>query len=362
MQSDTHVNALSEAFFGQLALYSVAHFCVDFACGALVSGMVWPSDYAYAGVILYNGLAFAGQMPLGIWADKFNRNALVAAMGCALVFLGLIAGLCLPEVILISVILAGVGNAFFHLGGGIDVLNSSGERLGPLGIFVSPGALGLFLGISLAPGDLTEALLPMILNVLCAVGILIYQLKVFHSLKSQNEPLSFALKKPKGMGLCLYALLGLFLVVALRSYVGFALSFSWKTGVWVTVLTVALVAGKRLGGLLSDWIGLQKTAIATLAIAALAFLFPDVPAMGTLAVLFFNMTMPMTLWALTRIMSGARGFAFGTLTCALYVGWLPIAFKWAPKLQMGAPFAVLTIVSLALLIPALAACPKGSPK
>ena len=41
-----------------------------------------------------------------------------------------------------------------------------------------------------------------------------------------------------------------------------------------------------------------------------------------LAVFCFNMTMPMTLWALSQIFAQAKGFAFGTLTCALFVGFM----------------------------------------
>ena len=38
----------------------------------------------------------------------------------------------------------------------------------------------------------------------------------------------------------------------------------------------------------------------------------------------FNMTMPVTLGALGRMLPGVKGFAFGTLTLALFVGLVPI--------------------------------------
>lgn len=43
-----------------------------------------------------------------------------------------------------SCLIAGIGNAMFHIGGGIDVLNISDKKATLSGIFVSTGALGIF--------------------------------------------------------------------------------------------------------------------------------------------------------------------------------------------------------------------------
>ena len=47
------------------------------------------------------------------------------------------------------------------------------------------------------------------------------------------------------------------------------------------------------------------------------------PIAGILAVFFWNMTMPLTLWAMAGVLSGARGFSFGLLTFALFLGFCP---------------------------------------
>ena len=85
------------------------------------------------------------QAPLGLLADKVNRNAVLAAAGCVIVALSAF----LAKYAVLACIVAGIGNAFFHLGGGIDTLNDCGEKCGKLGVFVSPVAFGIFFGTKL---------------------------------------------------------------------------------------------------------------------------------------------------------------------------------------------------------------------
>lgn len=313
-----------QAFRGKLAVYSVAHFCVDFACGCLITSRFWPFADGILAVILYNFFAFAGQMPIGILADRWNRNALVSTIGCGLVAAGvLVATFNIPMVLLAAAVIAGIGNAMFHMGGGIDVLNVSGKKSGPLGIFVSPGALGLFLGVAYGQTQGYVTLLPCALMAICVAGIALYQKLKAHTFSSQNVPFSMRITSSVGKTLTVCAIAALFIVVTLRSYVGLTQAFEWKSEWhWGSFLIASLVLGKALGGILSDKFGMRKTACVTLSLAALGYAFSSYPVVGVLAVFCFNMTMPMTLWALSQIFAQAKGFAFGTLTCALFVGFM----------------------------------------
>lgn len=67
----------------RLTVYSASHFLVDFSCALLIFRTVSASGDPTALFILYNYCAFALQMPVGLLADKLNRNALMAAAGCA---------------------------------------------------------------------------------------------------------------------------------------------------------------------------------------------------------------------------------------------------------------------------------------
>jgi hypothetical protein len=124
-----------------VSVYSAAHFLVDFACAFLMfRGAEGTPDW-YLCVLLYNFCAFAMQMPLGVLADQWDRNSLFAAIGCVLV--GAAFGLrYLPVAAAVTL---GVGNGMFHVGAGVDVLNISEEKSGALGVFISPGAFGIYL-------------------------------------------------------------------------------------------------------------------------------------------------------------------------------------------------------------------------
>lgn len=329
-----------------VSAYSIIHFLLDFACAFFVFRSIVDTPEGYLCILLYNFCAFAMQMPLGIIADKLNRNPLFAAIGCA--FVALAFGLVQAPVV--ATIIIGIGNAMFHLGGGIDVLNISEKKLGALGVFVSPGAFGVFYGTMLGRGlGFPVAAVPI---ALLAAAVLVY---VLHKAQRGAYPknASFALSGV-GAGRFLAAAACLFLVVCLRSFAGLALDFSWKgVGYWGTALICAVVFGKTIGGFAADRFGLLPTTVVSLGLSALLFLLPGVPVAGVAALLLFNMTMPITLFALAKIMPGAKGFAFGLLAFGLFIGFLPVYFS--VNISRAAPwlFALLSAISLVLLLTGL---------
>ena len=129
-----------------MLIYSIIHFVVDFSCAVLISNIIIPqltgSFSLFFAIIIYNFFAFAIQLPIGILADKINKNAICSALGCVLV----IMAFAISRFGITSCLIAGIGNAMFHIGGGIDVLNISDKKATLSGIFVSTGALGIFLG------------------------------------------------------------------------------------------------------------------------------------------------------------------------------------------------------------------------
>ena len=129
-----------------VTIYSIIHFIVDLSCALLISSLVTPKmgeDIGiYIAIVLYNFFAFAIQLPIGIIADKVNKNAICSAIGCLIVAIAY----AFSNWGIIACVIAGIGNAMFHVGGGIDVLNISEKKATLSGIFVSTGALGLFLG------------------------------------------------------------------------------------------------------------------------------------------------------------------------------------------------------------------------
>ncbi|MCL2057694.1 MAG: hypothetical protein FWH01_01360 [Oscillospiraceae bacterium] len=301
---------------------------------------------AYLCVLLYNFCAFAMQMPIGIIADKLNRNNLLATIGCFLVGLAH----ALVSIPVTAVIFAGIGNALFHIGGGVDVLNISEKKLGPLGVFVSPGAFGIYYGTMLGRGSALSAnAVPLVIIVaMCAIYT------VYKSQKgAYPKNAAFSLEGAGAPDMLISAVC-LFLVVCLRSFLGLALDFSWKSaGHWGTALICAVVFGKTIGGFIADRFGAFKTALISLAIATILFLMPHIPAASVAAVLMFNMTMPITLWVMAKIMPGAKGFAFGLLTFGLFLGFLPVYLGVDVSQFISWIFALISAASLAILLTGL---------
>ena len=321
------------------AIYSAAHFLVDFACAYLVYRHVWGAESYPEAVLLYNFCAFALQMPLGVITDRFGNGRAFAAAGCVLVavsaFLsGSPVALCLA---------AGIGNALFHIGGGTDILSISGSRAGLLGVFVSPGAFGLFTGAMLKEHASVQPVC-MAVRAVTAAAILLYCPRLKAELPDPGEP-------PRSRARFVW-LIPLFAVVCIRSFGGFTFGFSWKAGIWSWILAGCVVSGKMLGGFLYDRFGGIRTAAVTLGAGALLFALSGYPAAGCAAVLLFNMTMPVTLRAAADILRPGKGFSFGLLTFALFIGFIPV---WTGLSRPGgSAFHIgMCLLSLALLLPVL---------
>ena len=322
-----------------LILYSASHFWVDLSCAFLVFRALSGSPDFMLCLLLYNFCAFALQMPFGLLADRLDRNGATAAAGCGITALAYLAPI--PA---LAAVMAGVGNALFHLGGGIDVLNRSQKRAWALGVFVSPGALGLYLGTLWGKGTAPGALAAPVGLLLLAWMILARCRRIFSGFRSGNAPVDLC--APDGYG----KLAPLFLVVALRSYMGMNQSFAWKgEGSWTLVLTLALVLGKTAGGFALDRAGARNASGWSLGLAGVLYLASAFPLPGVLAVFLFNMTMPITLWAAARVMPGAKGFTFGLLTFALFLGYLPSFLGWPNLLTGPAGYMAVAAVSLLLL-------------
>ena len=280
-------------------LYAAVHFLVDGICAWAMLGR-FGGDYG--GLLVYNFCAFALQLPLGAVLDRLSgrRMPLIfASFGCALTILGA----------LVHPAMLGLGNALFHVGGGVDVIRDGG-KCEKLGIFVAPGALGLYLGGLLA-GKMPWLLLPAAL-LMAALLIPVRACGEFSTAPSQKQPMLLLI--------CCFA------VVVLRSFVGFSVVFPWKAGWLAFAAVLAVVLGKMAGGAFAARFGARRVTVCSLSMAAVCYGPGNIPIFGLLALLCFNMTMPLTLHALWRRFPEYPGSVFGCLTLALFVGFLPTYF------------------------------------
>ena len=320
----------------KLIAASAAHFCVDLCSAALFFGYLDSSTHWWLCMVLYNTCAFALQLPLGIVADARNRNLPFASLGCGLIAVGFF----LRGMPVCAAAVCGLGNGMFHVGGGLEIMNSS-EKASPLGVFVSPGAVGLYLGTAYASFFSGHGWLLPVIMVFTGLGLLGLG-KEDGSFVSRNAPLSLVPSKDS-----LLPLVCLFFVVVIRSLMSgaFSTGLSSLPGL-VPVLCLAL--GKMAGGFAGDRLGLRPAAVISLCGTALLLFLPR--GYATLAALFlFNMTMPLTLHEAARLLPGAKGTAFGLLTLALFVGVLP-RFAGMPLSFPSHAWAAVSLLSLGLLL------------
>ena len=321
----------------QFTVYCLGHFWIDFSCALLLFTHLREGDQWLLCVLLYNFCAFALQMPIGLLADLFSRNSCVAAFGCGLAALGwFFAGSPIP-----AAVLSGLGNGCFHVGAGIDVLKA--KKSAALGVFISPGAFGIYLGTLLGKGAVLAGW-PVIIGLVC-FGILpvLLDLRQRGGLHSGNPPVSLTLNSR-------WALVCLVIVVVLRSYVGMMQNFDWKKGSLALAAVCMLVFGKAAGGFLGDAVGMRKAALFSLGLSAPLFLFGEMPLAGLAAIFLFNMTMPVTLWGVSRLLPEAKGFSFGLLSFGLFLGFLPTYASVSVPLPGAWICSLGAVVSLALLL------------
>lgn len=336
------------------ACWSAAHLLVDMGCALMLTGVLGKrlsaAELAEA-VLLYDMLAFVLQLPFGFFLDMADRNVCgaVCAAGCFLVAAADFITLFFGDGASVWLVLflagfAGLGNACFHIGAGTDVLRIAGEEASLLGGFVSTGALGLYLGSRAGRyGEVLLALAGALLLLLSALLFILWKERTF---RIRQKSVSFSLSLGSAL-----AAAGLFtLVIMYRSYLGFMMKYSWRSGFLIGLFsTVCVMAGKITGGIAGDLFGWGKTVGISLGLSAVLALFSEDSAIcGILALFLFNMTMPITMTGLALAMPEFKGSAFGINTTALFIGF--IWAYYAKEAVTGRQMSLQILVSLAIFL------------
>ena len=349
-------------------LFSIIHMLVDGLCAFTMAAVSPSGNAVISAFIVYNFCAFVLQMPIGAVidglisrSDNHKLPLLFSIYGSVITLAGSLILIFLPGTILTAysgVIVLGIGNAMFHVGGGVGSIiedhinNKKGQNLG---LFVAPGALGLYLGAKL----LTLNPIIMLFTYMIIVGIIIFLLnKAFAltDLSLKYKPVSSPVERRD-----LILIICCFIVVVLRSYIGFSVSMPWKTGTLLPLLAViCIVLGKFGGGVLAARFDVRLVISVTLIICTIGYAFIDIPMIGLITLFLFNTTMPITLYLLVNRFKNMPGLYFGFLTVALFAGYVPSALSLTPSVNNRLIGIFGCIVSLILLLAATVSVSKKS--
>lgn len=301
-----------------LTLNAIAHLLVDGVCLAALFGAGADTSQLMTAVMLYNTLAFTTQCLVGLWTDHTGLSKKAEPLSMLLVA----AGYFLPAPLLVRVAMIGLGNSCFHVCGGTVTLEQSRGKSSPLGVFVAPGAIGVLLGRSF----------PKLGHMLAALLIL-FAAAIFFAYRKDGDRKApagpeagktCALPDYRGDAFPGMAAALLTAAVAVRAIGGSCAEFPWNTGVaTAAAMTLFVFAGKTAGGFLCDRIGAVKSSAVSILPAALlaAFLGANMPA-SLLGQFLLNLSMPVTLWLLYKLMPKEPGLAFGLAASALWPGTL----------------------------------------
>ncbi len=383
----------SFADYRSLFIFSLAHFVVDFACAFLLFRLTAlgaiPEEKVFTTYALYNLLAFG--LEVGFGACLTERTARIAStLGCVLLMTGVLLGasasraigfsgadilsttpnalsaFALPSELsrlyrlsLLGAVCVGVGNALFHVGGGIDALTRNAGRYWRSGVFLAPGSLGLAFGGLLGKQVNSWSNFDVVSGMVAVCGILIWFCCAY---VEKVKPLPSDEKSPVDWKFCsrAFVLVASLVIVFTRSSVGFAAPAVRETSNLIMPSAIAMAfcsfGGKFLGGFLADLFGARRVGALTIFIAIPTLCYCESERVFLLGVFLLNISTALTLVETARSYGGKPGVAFGLTTLVLLSGYFTL-FPIRNILDNGAQNSVrLTIVALLSLSVASSLC------
>lgn len=323
-------------------LFTILHFLVDGICALVIFSSLYDDDDKTKALIIflvYNIIAFCTQPFVGLLIDKYkNKERLFLIIS----IISLMLGITFKFQYIISAILLGIGNSFFHVSGGKYVISKTNNNIVSLGVFVSTGALGLAIGTNIHHLSIWITFISLAL-IITSILLLSKDIEIEENNISNELNLNH--------NWILILTLMIITVVLIRSFVGKIIPLDFDKPIWVLLLIGAsAMLGKALGGVIAKFIGINKTIIITMVLSAIILIcFNSNLYLSLFGILLFNCSMPLTLYLINDLLKQKEGFAFGLLAAFLVPGYLFGMFNYpiiATKIMIG----ILSFLSLLLVI------------
>ena len=324
--------------------YFFIHFIIEVTSFYILTSYT-KSNLIWIIALLYDFLAFVPQGLFGYLKDK-KVNLDFTILGLVLSTLALMLLYFIVNAIVVISIIS-IGNCLIHIEGAEETLRSSKGKMTPSALFVSGGSFGLITGKLLSKYNINIIYI-ILINLLMIVPIIVSH-KNKNLINDENlEKYNFSNKKISNIKVIVLATI----VVIVRAYMGYGIPTSWNKTVVETILLYCFMGvGKALGGIMIDKIGIRKTAfISTL--GALPFLIfgNNLMIVSLIGIMFFSMTMAITLGLIVSVLKKYPGVAFGFTTIGLFLGSLPMFFMRIKSFYINCIIVItLTIVCVIIL-------------
>lgn len=335
-------------------LYFYIHFVTEVICFYYLSKTVGNSLLLWLFPLVYDTLAFVPQSIIGYISDKFPKIKFSVIGVILMSFSGILFRFCPDISPYFSVVFLCLGNACVHINGAEVTLRSSDGKLSHSAIFVSGGSFGVITGKILASQHIPDwaVILLLITSIPFILLAETYREEADKTSDCPCRKFNYASDKIPAGAVVFLAVL----VVIVRGYMGYGIPTAWKkTMVQSVILYVTMGIGKALGGIIADTFGVKKTAIFS-ALAAVPFLLfgNEKMIISIIGVMFFSMTMSITLALLVSVLKNAPGLAFGWTTIGLFFGTVPIFFfRLTTVAANSIMIVVLTAVSIIAMLTAI---------
>lgn len=340
-------SVLMQKNIGAGYLYFYIHFVVEVICFYTLAKIIGDSIFLWIVPFMYDAFAFVPQALIGYISDKYPKIN-IGIIGTILLLIGLI--ICNLHILgYIPLIILCLGNCCLHVSGAETTLRASNGKLSHSAIFVAGGSFGVITGKLL--GTLNFSYLFLVLLGLTMIPFILLADEYRKEADKQKQPCKNFNYINKKINPFIIILLAVFVVIV-RGYMGYGIPTSWNKTVFQTILLYfAMGTGKALGGILSDWIGIRKTAVISILLALPFLLFGDnLMLISLIGVLMFSMTMSITLAILVSVLKNKPGLAFGLTTIGLFLGTVPIFFIKLSTLYNCIVIGIFSIICLIIML------------
>lgn len=382
---------LDELGILNLSVYSFSHLIVDFSCSFLLFRLAkinaLSGELLIWGFALYNCLAFGLEFIIGLFFTE-RSSKIPAVVGMVILMVALVLGQLLltsslpeywtRESFLTNLssnvlryktgslgafslglcVLAGIGNAFFHVGGGVDSLSKRRGRYWGSGVFLSFGVLGLSLGTKLGQDLNIDGFgLSILATGLSTASIWMLCGSSENKGKRSSNTLgrsghNLRIESRDIPTLEVISWLALLFIVFSRSFVGFAAVEAWNIRTSFlfngSALAFGAFLGKFSGGFCADFFGAKKCGFVSILFSIPCLCIGSRAEIFWTGLVLLNSSTAITLTALARNFR-LKGFAFGLTTLALLLGYFTYEF-FLNALEEQVLAITLNIIVIALLV------------